>query len=376
MVGNERAQEVAMSDDEVRWQAVCRRDEEADGQFFFAVRTTGVYCRPSCPSRRAKRQNVEFFELAETARAVGFRPCKRCRPDQASLREEQGVLIAAACRQLEESEEEPTLATLAEQAGLSPFHFHRLFKKRVGITPKQYATACRHRRIRSELRRQPRVTDAIYEAGYGSTSRLYEGAREVLGMSPRSFARGGEGEQVCYEIGSCRLGYLLVAATDTGICSIDFGDDPAVLTADLLRSFPEASELNAVGMSSALEQVLAHLDRPEQCLDLPLDIRGTAFQHRVWQVLRQIPLGETASYAEIARRVGRPRAARAVARACASNRLALAVPCHRVVRSDGRAGGYRWGLERKRMLLETEARAAAEMANQASDAQAKHQGET
>ncbi len=346
------------NDDEARWQAVCRRDPEADGRFWFAVRTTGIFCRPSCPSRRAKRENVSFFEHPDSAAAAGFRPCKRCRPDRKSREEELAEVVAAACRRLETSEEEPTLAELAKRAGLSPFHFHRLFKERVGITPKQYATACRHRRVRQELQRQARVTDAIYEAGYGSGSRFYESSQQVLGMAPRAFARGGRGEVVRYGVRGCRLGHVLVAATERGICSITFGDDPAALERGLLQAFPGALNEESPELARGLERVLEHLDRPERRLDLPLDIRGTSFQHQVWEALRQIPVGRTASYGEVARSLGRPGSARAVARACAANPVALAVPCHRVVRADGEAGGYRWGEGRKRKLLSAEGLAA------------------
>lgn len=350
------------SDEETRWQAVCRRDPEADGRFWFAVRTTKIFCRPSCPSRRAKRENVSFFDGTEPAAAAGFRPCKRCRPDQRSRQEELADRIESACRRLETCEEEPTLAQLAEEAGLSPFHFHRLFKEKVGITPKQYATACRHRRVRQELQRKTRVTDAIYEAGYGSGSRFYETSEQVLGMAPKTFARGGKGVLVRYGVRPCRLGYLLVATTERGICSITFGDDPVALAAGLRDSFPGALEEESTELAGGLEQVLEHLDQPERRLDLPLDIRGTSFQHQVWEALRRIPIGETASYGEVARSLGRPGSARAVARACASNPVALAVPCHRVVRADGGAGGYRWGEERKRDLLSAEVKATEQRA--------------
>lgn len=340
-----------------RWRAVIARDAAADGSFVYAVRTTGVYCRPSCPSRCARPEHVSFHADAAAAAAAGFRPCRRCRPDEAPLAERQAEQVAAACRIIERAEELPTLAELARGVGLSPFHLHRLFKAQTGVTPRAYAAARRTERVRAALAAGGgSVTAAIYDAGYNAASRFYESADAVLGMTPTAFRAGGERAEIRFAIGQSALGALLVARSERGVCAILLGDDPEELLRDLERRFPRAELL---GGDPAFEQLVAtvvgFVEAPELGLDLPLDIRGTAFQQRVWDALRQVPAGETVSYAELARRIGAPGSVRAVAGACAANALAVAIPCHRVIRTDGGLSGYRWGIERKRALLKREA---------------------
>ena len=338
-----------------RWTAVMRRDRRADGVFYYSVRTTGVYCRPSCGSRRARRENVRFHATRQEAEAAGFRPCKRCRPDARGLASDRAAAVARACRLIETAEEMPDLDALAETAGMSRFHFHRVFKTATGVTPKAYAAAHRARRMRDELLRSKTVTDAIYDAGFNSSGRFYATSRTVLGMTPTDFRAGGAGASIRFAVGECSLGAILVAATERGVCAILLGDDPDRLVRDLQDRFPNA---RLVGGDKSFERVVAQVvgfvERPAVGLDLPLDVRGTAFQLRVWQALRQIPAGATVSYRDLARRVGVPNAVRAVARACATNTIAVAIPCHRVVRSDGTLSGYRWGVERKRALLARE----------------------
>lgn len=341
-----------------RWQAVLHRDAAADGDFVFAVKTTGIYCRPSCPARRAKRCNVTFYASGAEAEAAGYRACRRCHPDAVSRGERNAAAIAKACRLIETADEPPTLAALAAAAGMSPFHFHRQFRAITGLTPKAFGAARRARRIRSELARDNRtVTEAIYEAGFNSSSRFYETANGLLGMTPSAYKQGGVDAAIRFAIGQCSLGAILVARSDKGVCAILLGDDPDRLARDLQDRFPKAE---LIGGDAQFEQLVARVvgfvDAPRLGLDLPLDMRGTAFQQRVWQALRDIPAGRTASYAEIARRIGAPAAARAVARACAANAIAVAIPCHRVVRTDGALSGYRWGVERKRALLLREAK--------------------
>lgn len=342
--------------DEAKWEAVMQRDPAADGVFYYSVRTTGVYCRPSCASRRAHRENIQFHASAQAAEQAGFRPCKRCRPDQQGPAARQAALIAAACRTIEQASEMPRLEDLARAAQMSRFHFHRLFRAQTGVTPKAYGDAHRARRVRDALGRSATVTEAIYDAGFNSNGRFYETSPDVLGMTPTAFRAGGRGVSIRFAVGECWLGPILVAATGKGVCAILLGDDPDTLVRDLQDRFPNAQLL---GADAEFEQWIAHvvgfIDRPAIGLDLPLDVLGTAFQQRVWQALREIPPGSTASYAEIARRIGQPRAVRAVAQACASNWLAVAIPCHRVVRTDGALSGYRWGIERKRALLDKEA---------------------
>jgi AraC family transcriptional regulator, regulatory protein of adaptative response / methylated-DNA-[protein]-cysteine methyltransferase len=341
--------------DESRWQAVVRRDPAADGAFYFSVRTTGVYCRPSCPSRRARRENVCFYSTSEQAKRAGYRPCKRCRPDDLSLAIRRQNAVARACRLIEKSPQAPSLDELAHAAGMSRFHFHRVFKMITGVTPKAYATGQRARRIRHELARGASVTEAIYSAGFHSDGRFYANSIGHLGMKPTAFRLGGAGQTLRFAVGKCSLGSILVAASAKGVCAILLGDDPNALVRDLQDRFPRA---NIVGADAAFDRwvagAVALVEKPALGLDLPLDIRGTAFQLRVWKALRRIPPGSTASYTEVARRIGRPGAARAVARACAANPVAVAIPCHRVVRTDSTLSGYRWGVVRKVELLRRE----------------------
>ena len=341
-----------------RWAAVLAHDARADGSFFYSVRTTGVYCRPSCGARPARPENVAFHATAADAERAGFRPCKRCRPDQPSLAAQHAAMVTAACRTIEQAEAIPTLEQLAKPAGLSPFHFHRVFKAITGVTPKQYAAAHRNRRLRNELERGASVTEAIFDAGYNASSRFYETANQVLGMTPSSYRAGGVDSEIRFAIGECSLGSILVAQSERGVCAILFGDDPDALARDLQDRFPKARLIGGDhDYEQLVAQVVGFIEAPAIGLDLPLDVRGTAFQQRVWRALRDIPAGGTASYSEIARRIGSPKATRAVAQACASNILAVAIPCHRVVRNDGGLSGYRWGVQRKRALLEREAQA-------------------
>ncbi len=344
------------SNDEERWAAVVRRDRGADGAFCYSVRTTGVYCRPSCPARLARRENVRFHSTCDEAERAGFRACKRCRPNQAGLAETHAAAVAKACRLIETAEETPNLDTLAKAAGMSRFHFHRIFKTLTGLTPKAYAAAHRAQRVREELPRSQTVTEAIYGAGFNSSGRFYAESSQVLGMTPTSFRAGGSGASIRFAVGECSLGSILVAATDKGVCAISLGDEPEALVRDLQDRFPKAKLFGGdKDFERWVAKVVGFVEAPALGLDLPLDVRGTAFQQRVWQTLRAIPAGSTASYAEVAKRIGAPKAVRAVAQACASNTIALAIPCHRVVRTDGSLSGYRWGIARKRALLEREA---------------------
>jgi AraC family transcriptional regulator of adaptative response/methylated-DNA-[protein]-cysteine methyltransferase len=338
-----------------RWAAVVARDHAADGAFFYSVRTTGVYCRPSCPARRARPENVSFHASREEAESAGFRPCKRCRPDGSSRTEACAAKITAACRFIEDAGTPPTLERLARDAGMSAFHFHRMFKRVTGVTPRQYAAARRAQRMRHELARGGSITEAILEAGYNSSGRFYEASNAVLGMTPRAYRAGGAGTAIRFAVGACSLGAILVASSDRGVCAVFLGDDPAELARQLQSRFPRA---RLIGGDRDFEQIVAKVvglvEAPGVGVDLPLDVRGTAFQQRVWEALRAIPAGATASYAEIAQRIGAPKSVRAVARACAANAVAVAIPCHRVVRADGGLAGYRWGVERKRALLARE----------------------
>jgi AraC family transcriptional regulator, regulatory protein of adaptative response / methylated-DNA-[protein]-cysteine methyltransferase len=343
--------------DTQRWAAIVRRSATADGNFYYAVRTTGVYCRPSCGARRALRKNVRFFDSAAAAERAGFRACKRCRPDGAGVMQQQAALVARACRLIDEAETMPDLAALAAAAGLSRFHFHRVFKHHTGMTPKAYVTAQRAERVRKQLQRAGSVTGAIYDAGFGSNARFYAGSNAALGMTPSRYRSGGDGAQIRFAIGECSLGALLVAATDKGICAILLDQDPAALLRDLEDRFPKAQLIGGEpGFEKLVSTVAGLVESPAHHVDLPLDLRGTAFQHRVWQALRRIRPGSTVSYGELARRLGVPGSARAVAGAVAANPAAVAIPCHRVIRSDGSLSGYRWGVARKRALLEREAR--------------------
>ncbi|WP_085646696.1 MULTISPECIES: bifunctional DNA-binding transcriptional regulator/O6-methylguanine-DNA methyltransferase Ada [unclassified Pseudomonas] len=343
------------TEDDPRWAAVVARDPRADSQFVYAVKTTGIYCRPSSLARLPKPQNVEFFDTVEEAEAAGYRPSRRVSKDQTEVAAQHAATVAAACRQIEASDSLPALNDLAETAGLSAFHFHRVFKAATGLTPKGYAAAHRSRRVRQRLADGGSVTEALYDAGFNSNSRFYESADQLLGMKPGDFRAAGQNNDIRFAVGQCSLGAILVAQSERGICAILLGDDPHQLVCDLQDQFRRA---NLIGADAEFEQLIAHvvgfIEAPAIGLDLPLDVRGTAFQERVWQALREIPVGSTASYADIALRIGSPKAVRAVAQACGANSLAVAIPCHRVVRSDGNLSGYRWGVERKRELLERE----------------------
>lgn len=342
--------------DEERWSAVVRRDPAADAAFYFSVKTTGVYCRPSCAARLARRENVRFHASCAEAEQAGFRACKRCRPNEATLAERQASAVTQACRLIETAHETPTLDALAAAVGMSRFHFHRVFKAITGVTPKAYASAHRIHRVRNELARKTTVTDAIYDAGYNSSGRFYATSTKALGMTPSDFRARGDGTSIRFGIGECSLGSILVAASEKGICAILLGDDPDTLAHDLQDRFAQAALISGdTQFEQWMARVVGFVDAPQLGLDLPLDVRGTAFQQRVWQALSEIPIGSTASYAQIARKIGAPAAVRAVAQACAANRLAVAIPCHRVVRNDGALSGYRWGVQRKRVLLEREA---------------------
>jgi AraC family transcriptional regulator of adaptative response/methylated-DNA-[protein]-cysteine methyltransferase len=346
------------STDDARWDAVVSKDKRADGQFYFSVRTTGVYCRPSCPARRARRENVAFHLSCEAAEAAGFRSCKRCRPREASQSERDAALITRACSLIEKSDEPLRLASLAAASGLSPFHFHRLFKAGTGLTPKAYADAHRADRVRKALPSSKTITAAIYDAGFNSNGRFYASSAQVLGMTPGRYRAGGQWVQIRFAIGECSLGSILVAATDKGVCAILMGNDPDALVRQLQDRFAKAELIGGdAKFETLVAKVVGFVEQPRLGLDLPLDVRGTAFQQRVWKALRQIGVGKTASYGEIAARIGNPKSIRAVAQACAANMLAVAIPCHRVIRTDGQLSGYRWGVQRKRALLEREKRA-------------------
>ena len=338
-----------------RWAAVLKRDATQDGRFVYSVRTTGVYCRPSCPSRRARPENVAFHADCAAAETAGFRACKRCRPRQAPAAEARAAVMARICRYIETAPEPPRLATLARQARMSPFHFQRVFKATVGLSPRAYALAQRAQRVRGELRRAGTVTQAILDAGFNSGGRFYATSNAVLGMTPRAFRAGGANTAIRFAVGDCSLGAVLVAQSDKGICAILLGVDPEALVRELQDRFPRA-ELQGgdAGFEQCVAAVVKFVDAPATGLKLPLDVRGTVFQQRVWQALRTIPAGARVSYTDIARRIGAPRSARAVAQACAANALAVAIPCHRVVRTDGALSGYRWGIERMSALLDRE----------------------
>lgn len=344
--------------EEERWQAFSSRDNQADGQFFIGVKTTGIFCRVLCPARLPKRENILFYDTWQEAAAAGFRACKRCHPTELEPETPHRSAIIRACKILDSAENQPTLVTLAKTAGLSSFHFQRVFKGIVGVTPKQYYMEKRSSRIRQNLQQTNRVTDAIYDAGFGSSARFYSQASDTLGMKPSDFQKGGDGMEISFAISPSYLGLVLVAATATGICLIIFGDRPEVMEKELNRRFPKAHLKDANStFKDWVNQIISYLQHPGRDLNLPLDIQGTAFQRRVWAALREIPAGSTASYSEVANRIGNPKAVRAVASACAANNLAVAIPCHRVVHSNGGLGGYHWGLERKRALLEHEKKA-------------------
>jgi AraC family transcriptional regulator of adaptative response/methylated-DNA-[protein]-cysteine methyltransferase len=341
--------------DDSRWQAIVNKDEKADGQFWFSVKTTGVYCRPSCPSRPPLRENVTFHRTPEDAEKAGFRACRRCDPKGSGLAGRHAQAIATACRMIKEADEFPSLEELAEAVKMSPGYFHRLFKATVGLTPKAYANAHRAVRVKRALPKRNTVTEAIYEAGFNSNGRFYADSSNMLGMKPKEYRDGGTGNTIRFAIGECSLGSILVASSQKGVCSILLGDDPDALARNLQDQFPKA---NLVGGDAEYEKLVAKvvgfIESPRIGLDLPLDVRGTAFQQRVWKELQRIPAGETVSYSEVANRIGFPKSARAVAQACGANSIAVAIPCHRVLRKSGDGSGYRWGVERKQALLARE----------------------
>jgi len=342
--------------DDPRWARIVARDKTADGYFWYSVATTGVYCRPSCASRTANPRNVQLHDTLESARASGFRPCKRCKPEGPSIEAENSALVAKVCRIIEENEEEPSLEALADAVGRSPTYFHRVFKATTGLTPKEYAAAHRAKKVRQRLASGTTVTEVIYDAGFNSCGRFYEKSTDMLGMTPSQYRTGGTNEEIKFAVGQTSLGAILVASSKKGVAAILLGDNADELVRNLQDRFPKA---HLIGADRDYETLVAHVvglvETPTIGLELPLDIRGTAFQQRVWRALQEIPVGETVCYAEIARRIGSPRAVRAVAGACATNNLAVAIPCHRVVRNDGSLSGYAWGVDRKRVLLEREA---------------------
>ncbi len=349
-------QRAALTVSDPRWAAVVARDPKADGTFFYSVKSTGVYCRPSCGARTARPENVAFHATAADAERAGFRPCKRCRPDQPSRTQQNAVVVADLCRYIERAETPPSLDDLARRAGISTFHLHRIFKDVTGVTPRAYAAAHRGRKMRAELGRENSVTDAIFGAGFNSSSRFYEKSDELLGMTPTAYRAGGANTEIHFAIGQCSLGAILVARSERGLCAISLGDDPDALARELQDRFPHARLIgDDAGFARLVAQVVGFVEAPGVGLELPLDVRGTAFQQRVWQALREIPAGSTVSYADVAAKIGAPKAVRAVAQACGANTLAVAIPCHRVVRQDGALSGYRWGVQRKRALLEREA---------------------
>lgn len=356
------AHNTMFTSEESRWNAVTLRDRAAEGAFFYAVKTTGVFCRPGCSSRLPKRENVEFFEYCKQAEQAGYRPCKRCKPGATSPRERLIALVVQACRHIEASETSLTLDQLAEEANLSPWHFQRVFKKAVGVTPKQYAATHQAQRFRNSLKTEQSVTAAIYDAGFGSSSRAYDSVGVRLAMTPSAYRKGGADLTIQYAIAPCFLGWVIVAVSDRGICAIEFGDNPETLPLQVQQRFSKARlEAGGPELSAIIDLVISLIETPEIEVELPLDIQGTAFQQRVWSALRSIPSGHTVSYAQIARQIGSPNAVRAVAQACGANKLGFVVPCHRVVRSDGALSGYRWGVERKRMLLRREGGSSEEL---------------
>jgi AraC family transcriptional regulator of adaptative response/methylated-DNA-[protein]-cysteine methyltransferase len=368
MALHDTARRLSMLDEDQCWDAVLRHDRSQDGRFFTGVLTTGIYCRPSCPARRPLRRNVRFYETSAAAEAAGLRPCLRCRPLETAegverASRERFEQLCGQIRRRSESGEPWTLEALARDAGVSPSHLQRTFRAAVGVTPRQYGEACRLEALKRQLRAGEPVTRAIYDAGFGSSSRVYERVDSRLGMTPTEYRAGGLGLAISYAAIDSPLGLLMVGATDRGLCFVQFGDSPEALAGELRREYPKA-ELEAVeepysdSFAEWIEALRRHLAGDLSRLDLPLAVRASAFQLKVWAYLQSIPYGQVRSYGEVAAALGRPTAARAVARACASNRTALAIPCHRVIRGTGELGGYRWGLERKRRLLDRE-RAAA-----------------
>ncbi len=338
------------------WSSVLARDIQANGTFVYAVRSTGIYCRPSCPARRPHRENVTFFRLPEIAEATGFRACLRCHPRHTIITDPQGDLIEQVCRYIETHLDTPLpLTLLGEQVHLSPYHLQRTFKRIKGVTPRQYAESCRLVSFKARLHDGAAVTSALYDAGYQSSSSVYERASTQLGMMPTVYRQGGKGMRIGYTITKTDLGYVLIAATERGVAAVRFGDSETTLYADLLREYPEATyEHDEEGLQPWITLLINFLHGQQTTFDMPLDVQATAFQWKVWNVLRAIPRGQTRSYRDIAQAIGQPTAARAVARACVANSVAVFIPCHRVVRENGQLGGYRWGLERKRRLLALE----------------------
>lgn len=342
--------------DEDRWKAVLQRNPRADGAFWYSVRTTGVYCRPTCPARRAQRQHVLFHATSAAAEREGFRPCQRCHPNGPGLAERHTAAIARACRLIEKAAEPPRVEMLARAAGMSRYHFQRTFKAVTGVTPRSYAAAQRAERVRNALPRRKTITEAVFDAGFNSSGRFYAASTAMLGMEPRQFKAGGDGLTMRSAVARCSLGFVLVAATPKGICAILLGDDAVQLERELRHRFPKATiETGNASFDRLVSTVVDFVEAPDRGWRLPLDVQGTAFQQRVWQALRHVRPGSTTSYAEVARRIGSPKAVRAVAQACAANPVAVAIPCHRVLRSDGSLSGYRWGVSRKKALLEREA---------------------
>ncbi len=339
------------------WKAVAEKDRSADGLFFYAVKTTGVFCRPGCSSRLPKRDNVEFYTSCDSAKAAGYRPCLKCRPDTQSKETEIEQKIVRACRMIETSESQLTLKDLAEDVKLSTYHFHRLFKRIIGVTPKQYAINHRAGKFAEKLPDSPSITDAIYDSGYSSSSGAYTQQKKRLSMMPKVYKQGAAGMTITYGLAECFLGWVIVAATDLGVCSIEIGEDPIALPKLLQKRFPKAQLVQAgEGFTALLAEVIDYIASPAREHTIPLDIQGTAFQQQVWAILQQIEPGETVSYTEVAERMGRPSAVRAVATACAANKIAVIIPCHRVITKEGKISGYRWGVERKKQLLDMERR--------------------
>lgn len=340
-----------------RWPQLVARDPQAEGAFVYGVATTGVYCRSSCSARLPRPEHVRFFAGCDEAEAAGFRACLRCEPRALPKAQRLAALVAQACRFIEAAEAPPSLQAVAAEVGLSPQHFQRVFKAQLGLSPKAYASAHRAQRLREALTQAPSVTEAVFAAGYGSNGPVYQ-SKALLGMTPSAYRAGGARSRIPFAVGQCSLGAVLVAQSERGLCAILLGDEPEALVQELQARFPKAELVgDDPAVEAAIAQVIAFVDDPRLGLDLPLDVRGTAFQQRVWQVLRGIPPGQRLSYAELAERLGLPKAVRAVAGACAANALAVAIPCHRVVRSDGGLSGYRWGVARKEALLRAEAQA-------------------
>lgn len=348
--------EADVAGDEQRWSLVQQRERSADLPFIYAVKTTGIYCRPGCSSRLPRRTNVAFFDDIWQAKSAGFRACKRCQPDADVPAMKSAAAVQLACKLIEEAEEPPSLEQLSAAVNYSPAHFHRLFKQTLGVTPNSYAAMRRANRVRTNLLDDSTVTQAVYASGYGTSSRFYDESDAVLGMKPSQYRKGGKGVAIRVAVASTSLGPILIAATGKGLCAIEFGDDEHELLSRLRERFRHAEVDESDEFNRWVTEVVALVDAPCNGLSLPLDVQGTAFQRRVWEALRTIPVGSTATYSDIANQIGKPKAARAVARACAANRIAVAIPCHRVVRRDGQSGGYRWGNGRKKALLANESK--------------------